>query len=118
MRNMVRWTGLIGAIALSGLGGCYGRQPGPSVDPTQATTVRVDNQAFNDMKVYVVSEGQDIRIGTATGHAETVFTIPPKLVRTLVELRFRADPIGGQHEPVSQGITVRPGDQVLLQIPP
>ena len=60
MRNMVRWTGLIGAIALSGLGGCYGRRPGPGVDPTQATTLRVDNQAFNDMNVYVVSEGQQI----------------------------------------------------------
>ena len=59
-----------------------------------------------------------IRLGTATGSQTTTFTIPKYLLHGTRTLRFLADPIGSSRTPVSDEITVQPGDQVTLQIPP
>lgn len=82
------------------------------------TTVRVDNRGFPDMVIYVLQGAQSVRIGTATGNSSTVLTIPATMVFGLTTMRFRADPIGGNRTPVSQEITIRPGEQVELIIPP
>lgn len=84
----------------------------------ERTTVRVQNQNFLDMNVYVLRGGVRSRLGTATGNSTAVFTIPPSFVQTLTQLRFLADPIGGRGAPVSEEITVSPGDEVTLTIPP
>lgn len=86
--------------------------------PQEATTVRVQNQNFLDMNVYVIQGGARTRLGTATGNSTARFTIPASLVHTLTQLRFFADPIGGRGTPVSEEITVSPGDEVTLTIPP
>lgn len=87
-------------------------------EPQAVTTVRVQNQNFLDMNVYVIQGGARSRLGTATGNSTTRFTIPATLVHTLSQLRFLADPIGGRGSPVSEEITVSPGDEVTLTIPP
>ena len=80
--------------------------------------VQVQNQGFTDMVVYAVSGGQRIRLGLATGHSSNSFTIPRHLVRGAGPIRFLADPIGGNRSPVSEEMTVQPGDVVTLTIPP
>ena len=80
--------------------------------------VQVQNQGFTDMVVYAVSGGQRIRLGLATGHSTKSFTIPGYLVRGAGPIRFLADPIGGNRSPVSEEMTVQPGDVVTLTIPP
>lgn len=91
------------------------RAPAP---PQPRTTVRVENQGFSDMVIYLINGGQRIRLGTATGNGTTTFTIPPQFVFGVSSLQFLADPIGGNRTPVSDAIQVSPGDQVRLIIPP
>ena len=88
-------------------------------DAPRRTTLRVDNLAFNDMTIYVIRSGsQRIRLGMAGGNRTTVIPIPNYLVAVPTPLQFLADPIGGRSAPVSSEITVNPGDEVVLQIPP
>lgn len=97
---------------------CSHRKGPQTYTKPEATTVRVENQGFTDMDIFVLSSGQRIRLGLATGNSTTTFTIPAYLVGGLTPLRFLADPVGGSRTPVSDEITVKPGDQVVLTIPP
>jgi hypothetical protein len=82
-------------------------------------TLRVDNQNFLDMTIYVIeSSGARSRIGTATGNTVTTLRIPNRLLGGARTVRFQADPIGGRETPVSQEVTVIPGEVVVLTIPP
>ena len=85
--------------------------------PPAVTTLRVENQAFLDMNIYVVYHGQRIRVGTATGSRTTIFRLPINIT-TVETLQFIADPIGSSRAPVSDEIMVSPGDVVTLTIPP
>jgi hypothetical protein len=71
------------------------------------------------MTVYVLSGGQRIRLGQATGSSKSKFTIPSYLIGYGIQpLRFLADPIGGNRLPISEEINVKAGDEVILTIPP
>lgn len=95
------------------------RSPRPAVDPNTArTTVRVENQSYLDMTIYVVRGSERIRIGQVTGNTTQVLEIPRYIVNGPMGLRFIADPIGSRRTPVSEEIHVTPGDQVTLTIPP
>jgi hypothetical protein len=83
-------------------------------DPRAETTVSVENQNFFDMTVYVLQNGRRIRLGIAPGHSTTVLTLPDYLVMAGSELQFLCDPIGTTRTPVSERITVFPGDQLVL----
>ena len=91
--------------------------PNEPVEPIPPTTLRVENQAFLDMTIYVYRSTQRIRLGTATGNSVTRLRIPANLIFGATSLRFQADPIGGNRTPVSEEITVSPGDEVRLTIP-
>lgn len=80
--------------------------------------LQVENQGFSDMIIYAVSGAQRVRLGLATGNSTKSFTIPNYLIRGAGPLRFLADPVGGNRTPVSEEITVQPGDIVSLTIPP
>jgi hypothetical protein len=82
-------------------------------------TLRVENNAFPDMTIYVIEpSGVRTRIGTATGNTITTLRIPNRVLGGARTLRFQADPIGAREAPVSQEITVIPGEVVVLTIPP
>ncbi|HXF96791.1 MAG TPA: hypothetical protein VNI61_11890 [Gemmatimonadales bacterium] len=85
--------------------------------PRTETMLRVENQDFFDMTIYVIRSGQRIRLGTVPGLSSRVLAIPPSLVGGGVELRFLADPVGSNRTPVSHEIFVQPGDVVELIIP-
>lgn len=110
---------LLCAIALpAGVVACGGRgsrAPAP-VQPT--TTVRVENQGFADMTMYLLRGGARIRLGIANGNSTTTLRIPSQFVFGVTSLQFLADPVGGTRTPVSNEIQVSPGDQVRLIIPP
>lgn len=97
---------------------CAMQKPDPNAEPVPPTTLRVVNQGFLDMNIYVLRGAQRLRLGTATGNATTRLTIPASLIFGATSLQFRADPIGGPRASVSQEITVSAGDEVTLQIPP
>lgn len=94
-------------------------QPSQTGEPQPRTTLEVDNQASLDMTIYVIrSGGTRERLGTSTAHTRMTFTIPARLLFGLTPLRFQADPIGSDRAPVTQEITVEPGDNIRLVIPP
>ena len=108
---------LIAMLGLSSIA-CGGSKSKSAPIPQPRTTVRVENQGFSDMTIYAIRSGQRVRLGNAPGNTTTTFTIPANLIFGATPLRFLADPIGSNRTPVSDEITVQPGDQVRLVLPP
>ncbi|HEY2376998.1 MAG TPA: hypothetical protein VGH98_13555 [Gemmatimonadaceae bacterium] len=85
----------------------------------ERTVLKVENQGFPDMNIFVVAETSNrVRLGMVTGTSNAYFTLPDYLIRSIKELRFQALPIATTRGPVSQSILVTPGDTVVLVIPP
>lgn len=105
---------LAAALAFAGCGTLFRGTP----DTGPATTLSVDNQAYLDMTVYVLRGAERVRLGIASGGVTTNFTIPSDIVQLVQPLRFVADPIGSTRASVIDQITVNPGDQVKMIIPP
>lgn len=99
---------------------CYAaaRQGSPVGAADEQTVLRVDNRAFLDMTIYAARSSQRVRLGTASGNSNTVFTIPRSLMSGTTALSFIADPIGSSRASISEEIVVTPGDSVVLLIPP
>jgi hypothetical protein len=97
---------------------CAGRARDTGAEPAGSAMVQVENQGFSDMVIYAISGGQRVRLGLASGHATKAFAIPRYLTAGAGPIRFLADPIGGRRTPVSEEMSVQPGDLVTLTIPP
>ncbi len=108
---------LIGSLALA-MACMRNTQEELSAEPIPPTYVKVENRAFLDMNVYVFRSSQRVRLGMANGNSTVRFVIPSSLLFGSTPLRFLADPIGGNRTPTSQEISVSPGDEVQLVIPP
>lgn len=106
---------------LAGVGAC---RHNPRSDSGLATarapsTLQVVNQRFLDMDVYVLPQnGPRLRLGTATGNSTTNMRIPSGIIFGTTQMRFVADPVGGNGASLSESILVVPGDQVTLTITP
>lgn len=112
-------TTMMVAAFLAIASGCSRKvDPNEPVEPIPPTTLRVENQAFLDMTIYVYRSTQRIRLGTATGNTVTRLRIPANLIFGATSLRFQADPIGSTRSSISTEITVAAGDEVMLTIPP
>jgi hypothetical protein len=121
VRSQGAWRGVALGIMVACLavaGACMHNDPDPLAEPVPPTRLRVENQAFLDMTIYVYRSSQRIRLGTATGNTVTRLTIPANIIFGATPLRFMADPIGGNRSPISSEITVSPGDEIVLTIPP
>jgi hypothetical protein len=111
------WLAAMACVAL--VSACAtNKNPDEMAEPVPPTRLRVENQAFLDMNIYVYRSSQRIRLGTVNGNSTARMTIPPSLIFGATPLRFQADPIGGNRASISQEITVSPGDEVTLVIPP
>jgi hypothetical protein len=82
-----------------------------------ATILEVDNQSNLDMNIYIYRGSQRIRLGTATGLSTSHLKIRPDLLFGATPIRFLADPIGANLLPITEEITVSPGDTVVMRIP-
>ena len=99
--------------------GCARSKQLSSSGAVERTVLKVENQGFPDMNVFVLPEGGSrVRLGTVTGHSDAYFTLPEYLVRSTRQLSFQALPIATPRGPVTQSIVVAPGDTVVLMIPP
>ena len=95
---------------------CSGGQPRSKVQSQAETTVRVRNQNWLDMRVFVMRGSQRVQLGVVTGSSTRVFTIPQDLIFGSTSLRFVADPIGSRRTPISQEINVLPGEAIEITI--
>jgi hypothetical protein len=110
-------------LALLLVAAACSRTPRPEGSPSPAqdapTTVKVVNDNVLDMNVFVVpNNGQRFRLGSVTGGHTEVFTIPKALVSYGSQLVFAVRPVAGSTTDRTQRITVSPGDQVTLMVPP
>ncbi len=105
---------LLLALALAA---CHGRAPAP-LNPRAEVAVNVDNQNFADMNVFIVRGGQRIRLGMVPGLTTRILMVRPELIGYGTEVQFELHPIGGRGNPVTETISVRPGDVIQLTIPP
>jgi hypothetical protein len=113
---MPRILPLVLLAVLSGQGCASGSRRSPQ---EAAVVLEVDNQASLDMTIYVIRSGSSReRLGLATAHRISWFRIPDRLIFGPTPLRFQADPIGAGAMPVTEDITVSPGDTVVFRIPP
>ena len=97
---------------------CGSARPPEAGTDEPATTVRVDNRNFLDVRVYVAPPGgQRVRLGIVSGGSTEVFEIPAYLVRSAPTLRFLADPIGSTQTAFTEEMAVAAGDEVALIIP-
>jgi hypothetical protein len=110
---------LLAAVALAlVIGACVRAAPGAAADPARAgATLVVDNQSTLEMTVYATRGAERVRLGQARSLQSTTLRIPSDLVGGFA-LRFIADPIGSNRTPISEEITVWPGDTVEIRIPP
>ena len=99
------------------LGACHGRTAAP-VNPQAEVAVNVDNQNFADMNVFIIRGGQRIRLGMVPGLTSRILMVRPDLIGYGAEVQFELHPIGGRGNPLSETISVRPGDVIHLTIPP
>lgn len=97
--------------------GCHRRAVAP-INPQAEVAVTVDNQNFLDMTVYLIRGGQRIRLGMVPGLTKQILMVNPDLVGYGTDLRFEVHPIGGRGNPISETISVKPGDVINLTIPP
>jgi hypothetical protein len=120
LASSMRRTAWMFAVAVAALAAActHNQNPNQDVEPQAVTRLRVQNQAFLDMTIYVYRGPQRLRLGTANGNSTSRFTIPASLIFGATPLRFQADPIGSNRASISEEITVSPGDEVTLMIPP
>src|SRR3954466_9867713 len=115
MRSFIGCSRILFLVVLAG---CAGRSRESTPSPDSETILQVENRDFSDMVIYAISSGQRTRLGTATGNSTKSFVLPQSLVGSGGTFRFQADPIGGNRAPVSEEMSVQPGDVLTLTIPP
>ena len=115
MRSVVRVFQMLTLILLAACGGRVCRTARRS---QAAAQLQVENQGFSDMVIYAVSGGQRVRLGLATGHSTRLFTIPEISRPRRADAPVPGRPRGGNRTPVSEEMTVQPGDLVTITIPP
>jgi hypothetical protein len=84
------------------------------VAPARAIGLRVRNDNFLDMDVYVVSDALATRLGTVTGNSSRNFVLDASLATQ--DLRIVATPIGGNGRASTGLVTVAPGQTIDFTI--
>ncbi|MGQ0701520.1 MAG: hypothetical protein ACT4PM_00125 [Gemmatimonadales bacterium] len=114
---------LAAALAMLAVAGCGSQRAEAGLSPQQqedSTIVVVQNDNITNMRIWVVRvpAGGEYPLGLARGSNETRFRVPRSLVTGVSEVTFRIAPQGGGRAVYSQTITISPGDEIVLRIPP
>lgn len=112
----LKTAAIIAALSLTSAAGCVNRtKPGPEEMPT---FLRVENQALSDATVYVWQNSSRLRLGRVSSLSTATMRIPSSQIFGPTPLRFQLDFLAGPRTPLTEQITVTPGDTVVLQVPP
>lgn len=100
--------------------GC-GTAPQPSTTPAPQEKgggfpVRVDNQNFSDMNIYVVNGGQHWLLGQAGGLTQTTLRIPSGVAPADGRVRLEAEPIGSSPAIFTPVLVIAPGQSIYWTI--
>lgn len=107
--------------------GCA-RTPAPSTSPSPETStatksgpshdipIKVNNENFSDMDVYLIRDGARWLVGQVGGLTEATLTVPASLAPADQRVRFRAQAIGGGNGTSTPLLIVPPGEKVYWTI--
>ncbi|HMH83313.1 MAG TPA: hypothetical protein VK531_10615, partial [Gemmatimonadales bacterium] len=70
------------------------------------------------MNIFIIRGGQRLRLGMVPGLSSRTLMVRPEMIGYGTELRFEVHPIGGRSNPITETMTVHPGDVIQLTIPP
>lgn len=99
-------------------GGCAARGGNNRGSAGDEASLRVQNQSWLDMRIYVVASGQRVRLGTVNAASTSTLGIPAHVIGLGREVSFLADPLASSTVAQSFSMYVDPGDEVTLTIPP
>ncbi len=112
-----QWVMVALAVAL-GTGACGGQQKPSLGKPQPPAVLRVANDNFADVTIYVVQSGMRLRLGTVSGLSEQQFKLPRTVAAYAMDLYLLADPVGGSRVYMSPAVRVRAGEEVDLRLHP
>ncbi len=114
-RRRRRAVGLVVVALIVAVGACSKRTAPSPFDGESIGELRVvvDNQNFNDLRIYAVTTRGPQSLGQVGGRSQSDFRLE---WRQLDEIRFRLEFLaGGQHN--TMRINVSPGDIIEISIP-
>ena len=114
MRSL-RSAAVIAALVLAPAACVHTSKNAPEELPTY---LRVENQALTDATVYVYQNAARVRLGRVSSLSTATMRIPASQIFGPTPLRFQLDFLAGPRTPLTESITVVPGDTVVLQVPP
>lgn len=90
--------------------------PGLDGAGQEETTVRVANNNWNNMTVYVVRGSSRHRLGTVTSMNTETFRIPAAFLTGTDAVRLVADPLGSSDTYTTPTVQVQPGEEIEFDI--
>lgn len=113
MTQALKWLSLLPLLLLA-LASCAGKQKATTrALPTEPTSLRVENNNWLDVTIYVVHDGQRSRLGAATAAHTTDLSIAPTLLGQTGVIQLIADPIGSSKSVASPRVVVKPGTRLV-----
>lgn len=96
---------LLAGGCASGTGGMQNLE----MEDSSRTTIRVLNQNWSDMTIYLERNGLRQRLGTVTSQATGVFVVATHLIESSGQVHLIADPIGSSRLFASPPLLIQPG---------
>jgi len=103
---------LLMAMLVASSACAHRRRSGSMSEPPLDVTLQVTNHNFLDVTVFVLHEGQRIRMGLAIGSSTQSFTIPGRLVAQSHEIALLGQAIGSIARVRTELLTVHPGQRI------
>jgi hypothetical protein len=82
----------------------------------RSSLVRVANNNWSDVTVYLVRPGVRARLGSVPSMTQTDLRIPPALFGTGAQMQLVAVPLASNRPYVSQNIYIIPGQRIDLRV--
>ena len=80
--------------------------------PEGEIALNITNHNYLDVVVYVLHDGLQTRVGTATGSSSTVFFLPTRLLGQGREIQLLGDPIGSTAYAITPTLVVQRGQYI------
>jgi hypothetical protein len=97
--------------ALLACGPHRGRPAGRTEAPANVT-LQVTNHNFLDITVFVLHDGQFLRVGLVTGSTTQSFTLPGRMLALSHEIALRGEAVGSAAVARTETLTVLPGQRI------
>lgn len=106
---------LLAGMVVALLGGCVRNFPNPfdrSGGQADSIELYVDNQNFNDVRLWKIGLDGRTNLGTVTGRSQRTMEVP---WRQTADIRFQVEPLAGRSYQTNM-VTAAPGDRLQLYI--